>query len=602
MRNFLQRFSVWLSLISVFVIYFVTIGKSVLPNGDSGELIGTAFFGGIAHPPGYPLYNIIGHLFLKLPISGEPAFRLNLLSAIFHVIALYFFYKTCLLLSKSNIFLSIISTLILAFSYSFWLYSLVAEVFSLQDLFLCALLFLLFKLVMNKEVKVIKKTTTIWSFLFGLGMSNNHIIVLLLPVFLYVLLLKSRQMTIFSSIREAILFSCKLLLLFIVGLFPYLFFIFAAKNINPVSWLFPITLKDFLQLFFRLDYGGPLNYSDFSFVNFAPKIALTNLLNLFNSLISDLWFFSCFVLAGVIFLIIDFKNLISKVLLFLLGVNLLLIALFRYEISYYSFSVLERIFLSIDIIFIIVAVRSIFVFSNILKKNLYKYLFYSIIFIILCFEFIINLKKANQSQNFICRDYYQDVVRTIPSNSIVLVNGDMQSFCLYYYLFVLKTDMSKKIIYIFPPYFLNSNRGQYLEKFMNFDTSSFKSYDDVVKMNYKTKAIFLIKANPTDEYEYVPLGIFTKIIVGNKDIDWALLYFENKKWWQKSQLFKHYNNANFLNLGNKAMKEYYCQEYLKLSVFFQQHKQNNYSKLSFKDFTKFCFFSDFSQVKVLSPE
>ncbi|MBF6612325.1 MAG: DUF2723 domain-containing protein, partial [Chloroflexi bacterium] len=47
---------------------------------DSGELITTAYTLGIAHPPGYPLYVLMGYVTSHL-LGGEVAWRVNLLSA-----------------------------------------------------------------------------------------------------------------------------------------------------------------------------------------------------------------------------------------------------------------------------------------------------------------------------------------------------------------------------------------------------------------------------------------------------------------------------------------------------------------------------------------
>src|SRR5258707_11494421 len=63
------------------VVYSRTLAPSV-PTGDSGELITVAWVLGIAHPPGYPLFSMVGHLFTLLPF-GSPAFRVNLMSALF---------------------------------------------------------------------------------------------------------------------------------------------------------------------------------------------------------------------------------------------------------------------------------------------------------------------------------------------------------------------------------------------------------------------------------------------------------------------------------------------------------------------------------------
>jgi len=65
--------------LAVFAVYCATAAPG-LTGGDSGELICAAAKLGVAHPPGYPLWTLLGHLFTCLPV-GSAAWRLNLLSA-----------------------------------------------------------------------------------------------------------------------------------------------------------------------------------------------------------------------------------------------------------------------------------------------------------------------------------------------------------------------------------------------------------------------------------------------------------------------------------------------------------------------------------------
>jgi len=57
-----------------------------LPFGDGPELIAAAACLGVAHPPGYPLYTLLGWVALQVP-AGEPAWRVNLLSGLFAALA-----------------------------------------------------------------------------------------------------------------------------------------------------------------------------------------------------------------------------------------------------------------------------------------------------------------------------------------------------------------------------------------------------------------------------------------------------------------------------------------------------------------------------------
>ena len=69
-----------LFIVSLF-IYTATLLPDVLP-ADSGEFQLVAATAGVAHPPGYPLYTMLGWLFAHLPLGPNPAWRVNLFSAV----------------------------------------------------------------------------------------------------------------------------------------------------------------------------------------------------------------------------------------------------------------------------------------------------------------------------------------------------------------------------------------------------------------------------------------------------------------------------------------------------------------------------------------
>src|SRR3989344_5676375 len=118
-------------------VYILTLSRSVY-FGDSGEFIAVAKVLGIAHPPGYPLYTMIAHLFTYLPF-GNIAFRVNLFSAVTSSLTIVVVYFACLKLTKNRL-ASASASLFLAFFYIFWIYSLVAEVFSLNNLFVATII------------------------------------------------------------------------------------------------------------------------------------------------------------------------------------------------------------------------------------------------------------------------------------------------------------------------------------------------------------------------------------------------------------------------------------------------------------------------------
>ncbi len=72
------------------VLYIRTLAPSVL-GADSGEFQFVPYVLGIAHPPGYPLYTMVGYLFSHLPLIS-PAYGMNLMSAFWGALAVALLY------------------------------------------------------------------------------------------------------------------------------------------------------------------------------------------------------------------------------------------------------------------------------------------------------------------------------------------------------------------------------------------------------------------------------------------------------------------------------------------------------------------------------
>lgn len=73
----------WATAVGVvsLAVYVRTMCRTIYV-GDSGELAAAVHVLGIPHPPGYPLYVLLGKLFSVLVPAGRPALRLNLFSAV----------------------------------------------------------------------------------------------------------------------------------------------------------------------------------------------------------------------------------------------------------------------------------------------------------------------------------------------------------------------------------------------------------------------------------------------------------------------------------------------------------------------------------------
>ena len=114
---------------SALLAYVLTAPHSIASN-DSAELTSAVANFGIPHPPGYPLYILLGHAFTVIPL-GDIGFRLNLMSAVFGAVAAVAVYAIVLELTHRR-GSALAAALSLAFSYHFWGESLVAEVYTLD--------------------------------------------------------------------------------------------------------------------------------------------------------------------------------------------------------------------------------------------------------------------------------------------------------------------------------------------------------------------------------------------------------------------------------------------------------------------------------------
>ena len=110
--------------------YIATLCPTVFVEG-TGENIVSVYCLGVPHPPGFPLYCLLGKLFtLAVPV-GDIAYRVNLFSAVLGAVASAGLF--CLLsLFGVGAVPAVVATLTLSFSATFWREATIAEVYTLS--------------------------------------------------------------------------------------------------------------------------------------------------------------------------------------------------------------------------------------------------------------------------------------------------------------------------------------------------------------------------------------------------------------------------------------------------------------------------------------
>lgn len=240
-------------------IYVLTLAPTVTFI-DSGELTTVCATLGIAHPTGYPLYTLIGRLFLILPLSTNKAFQLNLLSALFAALTVFFMYLLmCHLMGYREggthtsapgknpkpliLCIAAASALLLGYSQTFWTQALVTEVYSLHAFFIAVVTLCVLKA--KGEGHAGEKQSpgfyVLFAFLFGLGMANHMTLIVLAPACVY-LLVTGEGLKRLTSRAFPVLFPP-----FLVGLSVYLYLPIRSAVQPVLDWGNPETIGNLLR-------------------------------------------------------------------------------------------------------------------------------------------------------------------------------------------------------------------------------------------------------------------------------------------------------------------------------------------------------------------
>ncbi|PCH52566.1 MAG: hypothetical protein COC22_03885, partial [Flavobacteriaceae bacterium] len=257
------NFSKWNTILgwAVFVIALVTYTLTIEPTvsyWDCGEYISTAVKLEVGHPPGAPLFQMLGAFFAMFTTEvTEIAKMVNFMSALASAFTILFMFWTITALAKRILKNSseltkstsiavlgsgLVGALTYTFSDSFWFSAVEGEVYAMSS-FLMALLFWLglrWEAEMNKPQG--NKWLLLISFVVGLSFGVHILSLLVIPsiVFLYIYKkhphLTTKQFIIANVVSVLVL-------------------VFVFKM------LFPYTLKYFssLELFFVNSIGLPFN-------------------------------------------------------------------------------------------------------------------------------------------------------------------------------------------------------------------------------------------------------------------------------------------------------------------------------------------------------
>ncbi len=276
-----------------FLIYISTMSRSI-PYIDGGELTTDLWTLGIPHPTGYPLFSMLGYLFVHIPMLPEVAMRANLFAALCTSVAAGIFYlvfsRAQILLASGNVgrdkaqkaskgqkepphfplghnelfirWSSVVAALVLVFSKTFWDQSTSIEVYPLQ-LVLFGLIMLVWLGFYSEPVK---SRAVLAGLALGLGFTNHMTTILTVPALLYLL----------SSVHRRTKFDLKALYFIAIGgllaSLLYLYLPIRASQKPLMDWGNPDNLQRFIWHVTGIQAVGSGVANSWMLANLIPMI------------------------------------------------------------------------------------------------------------------------------------------------------------------------------------------------------------------------------------------------------------------------------------------------------------------------------------------
>jgi len=389
------------------IVYTLCVAPSVHWE-DSGEFITTAKNLGIAHPPGHPLYIVLSHIFTLISSFKKTALAVNMFSVFISSLTLFFFSVFLYLLLRNDdktLFYPVLfsSLLLFAFSKTFWYYTEIAEVYSLHTLLSILLFISLFLFLKHGE-----KFILLFSYLFGLSLTNNITIGFLFPAFLIFIILEKRRL------KKRLFFYS--FLLFLLGISFYLFVPFRSKFHPVFNWGNAQTLKNFFSLILVKDFSRgflSLEYTEKTFVpfilNLLREIAFWGIVPLF------LGFYKLFKKEKNLFILFISSILFNICLSFLTGRGP----------DFYAY------FLpTIPLLFILIGLGISYILD--LLKGKRTLIFATLFIAFSLLSPILNHKENCRRRDYDAMNYGTALLDWLPANAILLTENTNDFFILTY--------------------------------------------------------------------------------------------------------------------------------------------------------------------------
>lgn len=382
-------------------VYLSTTCRSIW-IGDSGEFALALKTLGICHPPGYPLFTILGRFFIML----MPFLRVTFAANIFNVLiaaagvsAVYYLFKKYL-----SVPAAFIISLLWAFSPLFWGETAGIEVYPLNIL-----------LIVLTLLAVESRHNRRWvlaAYLFGLALTNHPTALTILPVLVY-LFVKDRayqNRKLYPEMAVAIILAGSLY-----------FYLPIRSALQPLAdWGNPSSIKAMINHMTLEQYRGWISSS-------LDNLALSLKLAYYSLLRSWHW---PGIIVGMAGLIIGFMKYRTRtVMAVLMLAMLLLLSSSHQALNYQPF-------------YLPAMLAVLLLFGNFIgwlefktKARVALWSIYALGLAICLLILLSNYRDLNKSNYTLSEDYSKSILNTA-GDGILLTAGDINSFTTLYLRYV----------------------------------------------------------------------------------------------------------------------------------------------------------------------
>lgn len=408
------------------LVYLFTMSRSI-PYIDGGELTTDLWTLGIAHPTGYPLFTMLGYLFVHIPILPEVSMRANLFAALCTsaaagIIYLVFFRAQLVLSSRQDnhgkkekgqkasktslpvqsapdlLFVrwsSFIAALVLVFSATFWDQSSSIEVYPLQ-LVLFALIMLFW---LGFYFHPVRSRAFSAGLVLGLGFTNHMTTLLTLPALIFLVVYRYRKES----------FSLKLLLYIICGgllaSLLYLYLPIRAAQGPIMDWGNPDTLKRFIWHVTGKQFR---TWMFSSFTVFQHQIGV-----FFSSLYPEFRLSLPVALFGLVISFLKERRLFWWIILLVAGDV-------AYAANYNIHDISSYFLLSYIALALATAIGIRYLLERFASKRNVRILIAALLILLPGISLASNYSRVNQSDDYAVEMYTRDILTSLPHDSVVL--------------------------------------------------------------------------------------------------------------------------------------------------------------------------------------